>query len=111
MADAIRSLPPLQLKQLSRFGNTAEEIVTRLARDEDTKCLTPLHLACIKGHAEAAAALMSFGVNPFAMVGGWRAWLGLRSKQQKFWCVRFKRAAVEQLRKVVFVGCETALQS
>jgi ankyrin repeat protein len=69
MADAVRSLPPQQLKQLSRFGSTADEIVTKLAQEEDTKSLTPLHLACIKGHAGAAAALMSFGVNPYVMVG------------------------------------------
>uniref|UniRef100_A0A383W9G5 RING-type domain-containing protein n=1 Tax=Tetradesmus obliquus TaxID=3088 RepID=A0A383W9G5_TETOB len=67
MADAIRSLPALQLKQLSRFGSSADEIITRLAQEEDAKSLTPLHLACIKGRAAAAGVLMSFGVNPFAM--------------------------------------------
>jgi ankyrin repeat protein len=77
MAEAVRSLPPHQLKQLSRFGSTADEIVTKLAQEEDTKSLTPLHLACIKGHAEAAAALMSFGVNPFVMVGAGRSTLRL----------------------------------
>lgn len=74
MADAIRSLPALQLKQLSRFGSSADEVITRLAQEEDAKSLTPLHLACIKGRAAAAGVLMSFGVNPFAMV---RSWAGL----------------------------------
>jgi hypothetical protein len=72
MAEAVRSLPPQQLKQLARFGSTADEIVTKLVQEEDTKSLTPLHLACIKGRAGAAAALMSLGVNPYVMVGAGR---------------------------------------
>lgn len=68
MADTIRSLPPQQLQLLSQFGDTADEIIEELAQEEDTKCLTPLHLACIKGHADAVGLLMSYGVNPFTMV-------------------------------------------
>lgn len=68
MAAAIREMNPQQLKLLSRSGDTADDVIRQLAGAGDSKSLTPLHLACIKGHAEAAAVLMKFGVNPFAMV-------------------------------------------
>ncbi|KAF8060544.1 ankrd52 [Scenedesmus sp. PABB004] len=68
MADALRGLPPAELRELARFGRSADAIVARLVGQEDAKKLTPLHLACIKGHADAAAALMALGANPFALV-------------------------------------------
>lgn len=69
MAEAVSGLDEQQLKLLGKYGSAVEDITRNLAGEEDNKCLTPLHLACIKGHAEAAEALMSFGINPFAMVG------------------------------------------
>lgn len=68
MAEAIRAMDPQQLKLLSKYGSAADAIIRTMAGEQDSKMLTPLHLACIKGHAEAAQVLMSHGINPFAMV-------------------------------------------
>lgn len=68
MAEAVRGASSTALNPLRELGDTADEIVESLACLKDSKGLTPLHLACIKGHADAAGVLMELGANPFAMV-------------------------------------------
>jgi ankyrin repeat protein len=68
MAHAVQSLPPEKFAKFSKFGTTPQKVLTKLVQEEDSKNLTPLHLAAIKGHAEAAALLMDYGTNPFTMV-------------------------------------------
>eukprot|EP00879_Flechtneria_rotunda_P022960 GHRR01024269.1.p1 GENE.GHRR01024269.1~~GHRR01024269.1.p1 ORF type:complete len:134 (+),score=40.55 GHRR01024269.1:106-507(+) len=70
MAATILQLSLAQLKQLSKHGSTANEVITSMVQQQDSKCLAPLHLACIKGRSEAAAVLMQLGANPFVMVSG-----------------------------------------
>lgn len=53
---------------MRELGDTADDIIEALACLKDSKGLTPLHLACIKGHADAVGVLMDLGANPFAMV-------------------------------------------
>jgi hypothetical protein len=69
MAAALTAAAPGALRPLRELGSSAASILERLVQQPDSKGLTPLHLACIKGHDEAAGLLMELGANPFAMVG------------------------------------------
>lgn len=68
MADAIRAASSTALSTMRELGDTADEVIETLVCFRDSKGLTALHLACIKGHADAAGELMQLGANPFAMV-------------------------------------------
>lgn len=68
MAAALRGADAAGLKPLLQFGNTPVQIIESLVQLPDSKGLTALHLACIKGHADAAEVLMELGANPFMMV-------------------------------------------
>jgi ankyrin repeat protein len=70
MASVLRTLSSSQLKLLSKLGKTPDVILDRLVNDYDSKALTPLHLACIYNHAEAAGFLMECTANPFIIVSG-----------------------------------------
>jgi ankyrin repeat protein len=60
---------PLQeQKGFTDLGVTNDGVIEALVQAQDSKGLTPLHLTCIKGHAEATEVLMYLGANPFAMV-------------------------------------------
>jgi ankyrin repeat protein len=50
------------------LGLTTEDILANLVQYQDSKGLSALHLACIKGHAGAVDVLMKLGANPFAVV-------------------------------------------
>lgn len=52
------------------LGLTKEDILSNLVQYPDSKGLSALHLACIKGHADAVDVLMKLGANPFAVVSG-----------------------------------------
>jgi ankyrin repeat protein len=70
MADVLSSCPPAALQGLG--ATRAEEqdkaaLIARAVQQPDVKGLTPLHMACIRGHAQAADVLMQLGSNPFAM--------------------------------------------
>lgn len=72
LADGLRaaaSVTPLrEQKGFTDLGMTDDDIIEALVQAQDSKGLSALHLACIKGHAEATEVLMHLGANPFAMV-------------------------------------------
>lgn len=68
MAGALKAASSTALQPMRELGDTPDEIIETLACTRDSKGLTPLHLACIKGHADAALVLMELGANPFSMV-------------------------------------------
>lgn len=70
LADGIRAADPGLLRSTwgSDLGDTLPAMLESLVCFQDSKGLSPLHLACIKGHPEAAGVLMELGANPFAVV-------------------------------------------
>jgi hypothetical protein len=68
MAGALKAASSTALQPMRELGDIPDEIIETLACTRDSKGLTPLHLSCIKGHADAASVLMELGANPFAMV-------------------------------------------
>jgi ankyrin repeat protein len=69
MVGALRAVPLSALQGITvSETETVPEAIARAVQRADAKDLTPLHMACIKGHAQAAAVLMDAGANPFAMV-------------------------------------------
>lgn len=92
MADGLRAADAAALKPLAEIGTTAEGLIEYMVQTPDAKGLTPLHLACIRGHAAVTDALMKLGANPFAQVGVgvicnvW--WLWVVGVSQRFWSMR-----------------------
>lgn len=70
MGQAISSidLPTLVTIWHTDLGLTTEDILANLVQYPDSKGLSALHLACIKGHSDAVDVLMRLGANPFAVV-------------------------------------------
>jgi ankyrin repeat protein len=72
LADGLRAAaavtPLRQQKGFTDLGMTDDDVIEALVQVQDSKGLTALHLACIKGHAEATEVLMHLRANPFAMV-------------------------------------------
>ncbi len=83
MADALKAASSTALAPMRELGDTADEIIESLAGLKDSKGLTPLHLACIKGHADVTEVLMELGANPFAMVR--QAAVGIAVLVEKVW--------------------------
>lgn len=68
MAAALQSATQEQMASLRYVGRSTTDIIAKLVQMADSKGLTPLHQACIKGHAAAADVLTKLGANPFATV-------------------------------------------
>lgn len=70
MADSIKATDLSVLRSMwgTDLGETTDDILESLVQYQDTKGLSPLHLACIKGKTAAVDVLMKLGANPFAMV-------------------------------------------
>lgn len=70
MADSIKATDLSVLRSVwgTDLGETTGDILENLVQYQDTKGLSPLHLACIKGKTAAVDVLMKLGANPFAMV-------------------------------------------
>lgn len=93
LADGIRAADPGLLRSTwgSDLGDTLPAMLESLVCFQDIKGLSPLHLACIKGHPEAAGVLMELGANPFAVVRVVRVSVG-RVLGGPSWGVRRVRA-------------------
>ncbi len=69
MVDVLREMPPETLAAV--FGRIGAlglgAVLAEAAGAMDSKQLTPLHLACIRGHADVVSELMAIGANPFTM--------------------------------------------
>ncbi|KXZ42928.1 hypothetical protein GPECTOR_110g220 [Gonium pectorale] len=68
VVEAVRFNPagPDKWKKLLRLGHSTDAILRAFAGLQDVRCQTPLHLACIYGHADVAAALLGLGASPWA---------------------------------------------
>ncbi|MEW5305115.1 MAG: hypothetical protein WDW36_007676 [Sanguina aurantia] len=57
---------PTQWKPLLRLGHSTAAIIKAMANHEDVRLQTPLHLACMHGHADVVKLLLSLGASAWA---------------------------------------------
>lgn len=89
LVTALTYLPngPDQIKGFLRFGHSTDQIVANILSEQDSKGLTPLHMACIYNHGDVAGYLVDLGANPFIVVSvAWPAVAGLGQAPHSGYC-------------------------